>query len=281
MYQLERFREGILALVFDSLDRVQHMFWRDRPDVVDEWYVKLDGLIGRVGRRLADLGREQTKLFVLSDHGFADFDHKVQLNHWLIECGYLATREKVESGSLQDVDWSQSKAYAVGLNSLYLNLAGREGQGIVQADEQGPLTDKLCNELQSWQGPDGCQVVQRAWHRDEVFAGAFAAYGPDIVVGFSPGYRASAETGLGKWENVSVEPNCDHWGADHCVDSQAVPGVLFSTHDISNYPRPSYRDIPALTIGATLSQDDSAPPPSLSDEDRETIEKRLESLGYL
>jgi predicted AlkP superfamily phosphohydrolase/phosphomutase len=281
MSQLERFREGILALVFDSLDRIQHMFWRDSPDVVDEWYVKLDALVGRVERRLADLGQEQARLFVLSDHGFTDFDHKVHLNRWLIERGYLATREEGESGSLQDVDWSRSQAYAVGLNSLYLNLAGREGQGSVQVDRRESLIDQIRGELLSWQGADGRRVVRQAWRRDEVFSGPYVPYGPDMVVGFSPGYRASPETGLGKWEGVSVEPNRDHWGGDHCVDSQAVPGVLFSTRDISNYPHPSYRDIPALTIGATLAPEDSAPPPSFSDEDQGIVEERLRSLGYL
>jgi predicted AlkP superfamily phosphohydrolase/phosphomutase len=281
LHQLQQFREGILALVFDSLDRVQHMFWRDAPDVVDEWYVKLDALVGRVERHLADFGKGQTKLFVLSDHGFADFGYKAHLNRWLIERGYLVVRGEAKSGSLQDVDWSQSRAYAVGLNSLYLNLAGREGQGCVQADQRETLTDKLCDELRGWRGPDGRQVVQRVWCRDEVFVGPFAVYGPDMVVGFSPGYRASAETGLGKWEAVSVEPNHDHWGADHCVDSRAVPGVLFSTHDISNYPHPSYRDIPAMAIGTTIAPGDSAPPPAFSDEDQEIVEERLSSLGYL
>jgi len=152
--QLQRFREGILACVFDSLDRVQHMFWRSRPDIVDEWYVKLDTLLGRVEGRLADLGKEQTKIVILSDHGFADFDFKVHLNHWLVERGYLVTAGD-ESGSLQDVDWSQSQAYAIGLNSLYLNLAGREGQGCVPASQYEPLLSKLQDELLGWRGPDG------------------------------------------------------------------------------------------------------------------------------
>jgi predicted AlkP superfamily phosphohydrolase/phosphomutase len=284
-HQLKQFREGILASIFDSLDRVQHMFWRDRPDIVDDWYRKLDALVGRINRQLADLGREQTRLLVLSDHGFSDFDHRVHLNRWLIDRGYLAS-EKNGVGSLRDVDWSQSQAYAVGLNSLYLNLAGREGLGSVQPDRREPLIDRLREELLSWQGPDGRPVIQQVWSTDEAFAGPFAAYGPDMVIGYSPGCRASAETGLGKWEKASIEVNHDHWGADHCIDPQAVPGVLFTNHNISHYPHPSYRDIPALTIGAELEQSDSAPPSPLggeplSDKDREIIEERLQGLGYL
>ena len=285
MLYLQRFREGILASVFDSVDRIQHMFWRDRPDVVDEWYVKLDALVGRVEQRLSDLGRRQTGLLVLSDHGFTDFGYKVHLNRWLMERGYLAVEAGEGSGklsgSLRDVDWRRSRAYAVGLNSLYLNLAGREGQGVVQPEQKEALVEELGHELLDWRGPDGRPVVQRAWRSDEVFAGPFAPYGPDVVVGFSPGYRASAETGLGKWGEESIEPNRDHWGADHCVDAQAVPGVLFSNRDLGNYPRPSYHDVPLLAVGTTLDQRGSAPPPSFSDEDREIVEDRLESLGYL
>jgi predicted AlkP superfamily phosphohydrolase/phosphomutase len=281
MDQLQYLSEGILASVFDSLDRVQHMFWRDRPDIVDEWYMKLDALVGRVEQRLADLGQGQTKIVVVSDHGFADFNYKVHFNRWLVERGYLVTKGNSESGSLQDVDWSRSQAYAVGLNSVYLNLVGREGQGSVQAGQYEPLINKLRDELLGWQGPDGRSVVQRALCQDEAFVGPLAAYGPDIVVGFSPGYRASAETGLGKWEKASIEPNHDHWGADHCVDSQAVPGVLFCNQGLAGLPHPSYRDIPALTIGATLDSDGSVPPPSFSEEDQDVIEERLRSLGYL
>jgi predicted AlkP superfamily phosphohydrolase/phosphomutase len=281
MHQLLSFHEGLLASVFDTLDRVQHMFWRDRWDVVREWYGKLDALVGRVEQRLADLGQKAIRIIILSDHGFADFYHKVHLNRWLQERGYLASRAESDSGDLKGVDWSRSQAYAVGLNSAYVNLAGREGQGSVQLSEYVPLVEKLMQEMLAWQGPDGRPVVQQVWRQAEVFQGPFSAYGPDLVVGFTPGYRASAETGMGQWKGVSIEPNRDRWSGDHCVASEAVPGVLFSNQDLGQYPRPSYRDIPVLTIGAALDARDSAPPPSSSEEDEEIVQERLRSLGYL
>jgi predicted AlkP superfamily phosphohydrolase/phosphomutase len=281
MYHLERFREGILASVFDSLDRIQHMFWRDRRDVVDEWYCRLDALVGRVEQRLADLGKGGAKIVILSDHGFADLDYKVHLNRWLVERGYLVATGENKSGDLQNVDWSRSRAYSVGLNSLYLNLAGREGQGCVQPGQRESLVHELPDALSSWRGPDNRPVVARVWRQGDVFEGPLAEYGPDLVVGYAPGYRASAETGLGKWGEACIEANHDHWGADHCMCAQAVPGVLFSNRDLRNYPHPSYRDIPALTIGVTPSPSVSASPPSFSDEDQEVVEERLRSLGYL
>jgi hypothetical protein len=192
------------------------------------------------------------------------------------------TKGDAGSGSLKDASWSQSKSYAVGLNSIYLNLAGREGQGCVPAIQREELTEQLRRELLAWRGPDGKSVVQQVWGQREVFTGPLAEYGPDIVVGFSPGYRASSQTGLGEWADTALEPNRDHWGADHCFDPQAVPGVLFCNQGLSDYPNPSYRDFPSLTVGTALDPSDSAPPPSsFSDEDQDILEERLRSLGYL
>jgi predicted AlkP superfamily phosphohydrolase/phosphomutase len=283
MHHLDGFREGILASVFDSLDRVQHMYRRDRPDIVENWYIKMDALFGRVRERMDRLGDRKAQIITVSDHGFSDFSYKVHLNRWLVEQGYLTEKEGGEVGSLRGADWSQSRAYAIGLNSLYLNLAGREGQGCVQESQKESLLDRLEDGLLAWRGPDGRPVVQQAYRRENVFSGPYAAYGPDVVVGFAPGYRASAETGLGTWGEGTFEPNTDHWGADHCIDAEAVSGVLFANQDLRGLVAPSYRDIPTLAVGAPLAQDDSVvpPPSSHSDEDEKAVEERLKGLGYL
>jgi predicted AlkP superfamily phosphohydrolase/phosphomutase len=281
MGELDGFTEGVLASVFDSLDRIQHMFWRDRPDVVESWYEKLDGLVGRVKDRLSGSNSGPAKLLVISDHGFSHFDFKVHLNHWLIENGFLGVSGNPESGALRDVDWSASQAYALGLNSLYVNRVGREGQGAVTSQACGTTADRLREQLLQWRGPDGRPVVQKVLLQEEAFEGPLSAYGPDLVVGYAPGYRASSETGTGKWGKTSVVRNSDHWGADHCIDSQAVPGVLFCNEPFSDLPSPSYRDVPAIAIGRPLEHRDSAPPPSVGSEDQETLEERLRGLGYL
>ncbi len=281
MGELERFPEGVLASVFDSLDRVQHVFCRRRPDVIEAWYAKLDQLVGQVAQRTTELGMEGIRTIVISDHGITRFEYKVHLNRWLAERGYLQQKAHSTSNDLTAVDWTRTQAYAVGLNSLYLNQAGREGQGCVPADECQSLIQRLQHDLRDWQGPDGRPVVGKAWSREEAFVGPLASYGPDIVVGFAPGYRASAETGLGKWKQTAIEPNPDVWNSDHCVDYREVPGVLFSSRDLRAYAHPSYRDIPQLTIGMEPAHRDAAPPPTLGDEDREMVEERLRGLGYL
>ena len=281
LQQLERFDEGILAAVFDSLDRVQHMFRRDRPDIVAQWYAKLDAFVGRVEQRLSSRSEERPKVVIVSDHGFTHFDYKVHLNRWLIERGYLTPSANRATESLQNIEWSQSQAYAVGLNSIYLNLTNREGQGFVQADQYESLSGAIREELLKWQGPDGQPVVRSVVRQEEAFHGSLAEHGPDLVVGFSPGYRASAETGLGKWKPIMIEPNHDHWGADHCVHPESVPGVLFCSQRLTDFPRPSYREFPAITLGKDLDQAVSMPPPSFTEEDEEVIEERLRGLGYL
>ena len=283
MYHLDQFQDGILASVFDTLDRMQHMFLRDRPELIDEWYIKLDGIVGRVEQRLKQKGIfESTKLIVVSDHGFADFDYKVHLNRWLVDQKLITPKELTPAGSFSNIDWSQSQSYAIGLNSVYLNMAGREGKGIVQQLERDHLLETMSDRLLQWQGPNGRSVVQKVWRQEEAFDGPLASYGPDLMVGFAPGFRASAQTGLGGWEAESIEVNNDHWGADHCMDPAAVPGVLFSSFGLKNFPNPSYRDMPAIAIDSAPDSTGSTPPPTSSgNESEEVIEERLKSLGYL
>ena len=282
MHHLRSFREGLMGIVFDSLDRVQHMFWRDHQDVIENWYMKLDALVGRVEAQLAAVStKEPTRFFVVSDHGFARFDYKVNLNRWLLEKGYLSSSASDGAGKLQDVVWNKTQAYAVGLNSAYLNLAGREGKGTVIQAQQEQLENQIREELLGWQGPNGSPVVRQVWRRADVFEGKLIEYAPDLVVGFTPGFRASQENGLGNWSPHSVEPNHDHWGADHCIDPTTVPGVIFSDTGLADFPNPTYRDVPALTIGAAPDPNRATAPAPYSDEDQEIVEERLRSLGYL
>jgi predicted AlkP superfamily phosphohydrolase/phosphomutase len=278
---LRNFREGVLAGIFDCLDRVQHMFLRDREDIVFSWYERLDTFVGQVQTGIEKLGFEKHRFLVLSDHGFRPFDQKVHLNRWLVENGYMTLTEPVSQGDLHDVDWRRTTAYGIGLNSLYLNIAGREGQGIVGADRLEQLLDELKNKLLAWQAPDGRNTISKVSLKHEVFSGPYNRIGPDLVVGYAPGFRASSETGLGKFTGNVLEKNNDHWGADHCIDPTMVPGVLFANRDLSNMPRLSFRDIPYLAIGKHLDQSYIKPPSQMGSKGQKDIEERLKGLGYL
>ncbi len=274
-HSLNTFDEGLLGCVFDSLDRIQHMFWKGREDIIEACYISLDQMIGRVMAKAGD-----ARILILSDHGFGKFDYKVHLNRWLIDHGYMSVKNPASS-DLKEVEWSQTSAYALGLNSLYLNIAGREGNGKVLESDTEHLLNKLKEELLLWRGPDGGQVIQNVLIRAEAFQGNLAKYGPDLFIGYRPPYRGSAETGLGQWRSEAIEVNTEHWGADHCFDSKAVPGVIFSTNELANWAAPSYRDIPAITLGKDLKKIQNTSAPTYSDEDKEQVEKRLKDLGYL
>ncbi|MGH9672073.1 MAG: alkaline phosphatase family protein, partial [Bryobacteraceae bacterium] len=147
---LERSRQGVVACVFDTSDRVQHMFYRyldgratgDFANTIPDLYQRMDRLVGRVMPFLDD----QTVFFVLSDHGFCSFRRGINLNTWLLQNGYLSLRNGAsESGPyFQGVDWNRTKAYTVGLGGLYVNQKGREASGIVRA---GPEAEELKREL--------------------------------------------------------------------------------------------------------------------------------------
>lgn len=272
------FQEGVLASIFDDLDRVQHMFFHDRKDVVHDWYKRLDRFVGDVLHKVSQWN-DKRRFLMLSDHGFSDFRQKVHLNRWLLENNYLCMKNGGDD--LNGVDWKKTKAYAVGLNSIYLNVAGREGQGSVPADQIEALLQELQTKLSELKDKNGTSIVQKVRLKHETFNGPFTRFGPDLVVGYAPGYRASAETGLGKIPSRTLEVNHDHWGADHCIEADAVPGVIFANRDLRDFGTISFRDIPFLAIGKHLDQSNIKPPSQQVGEGQKDVEERLKGLGYL
>ena len=277
-YLMKDFHEGVLASIFDDLDRVQHMFFHNRMDVVQDWYQRLDRFVGEINSRV-DGWTGKYRYLILSDHGFSDFRRKVHLNRWLLDNGYLVIKDNGKD--LNAVDWSRTVSYAVGLNSIYLNIAGREGQGRVSADQVENLLSEIKSKLLDWKDSGQVPIIQKIRLKHEIFNGPYTRFGPDLVVGYAPGYRASAETGLGKVPAISLEPNTDHWGADHCMDSDVVPGVIFANRDLRDFGTISFRDIPFLAIGKHLDASNIKPPSQATGQGQKDLEERLKGLGYL
>ncbi len=277
-YLMKDFQEGVLASIFDDLDRVQHMFFHDRMDVVQDWYQRLDHFVGDINSQVEGWTGKYRYL-ILSDHGFSEFRKKVHLNRWLLDHGYLCMKN--DGNDLSGVDWSKTTAYAVGLNSIYLNIMAREGQGIVSAENVENLLGEIKSKLLDWKDVDQTPIMQKIRLKHETYSGPYTRFGPDLVVGYAPGYRASAETGLGKVPAISMEPNTDHWGADHCVDSDVVPGVIFANRDLRDFGTISFRDIPFLAIGKHLDPSNIKPPSQATGQGQKDLEERLKGLGYL
>lgn len=183
----------------------------------------MDELIGLVRERLD----EDTVLFVMSDHGFGKFTHCVDLNRWLHDQGYLALDDE---GA---IDWSHTRAYAMGLAGVYLNLNGREARGIVEPSEVAALKQELSERLLAMENPaTGERPVQGVFEVTKVYNGPYTENAPDLIVGYAEGYRVSWESVLGKVGEVTFYPNPKPWAADHCRHPAAVPGVLFCSEKL-------------------------------------------------
>jgi predicted AlkP superfamily phosphohydrolase/phosphomutase len=194
--------------------------------------------------------KSRDRLLVLSDHGFAPFRRAVHLNRWLADNGYLALKDgRSDAGiGFSGVDWSRTRAFAVGLNSVFLNLEGRESKGIVKPGEVAALKRRIMQELPGMMDPEGGEsVVVEVFDGEQAYSGNANADAPDLVVGYAPGYRASWQTTLGGVPKALVEDNARKWSGDHCITPEAVPGVLFTSFvpetpidtipDIANYAR--------------------------------------------
>jgi len=254
---LEKTQQGLCACVFDTTDRVQHMFWRyldddhpaarevprdQRPMVIQDLYTRMDELIGRVMKKID----EQTLLMIVSDHGFKSFNRCVNLNAWLHQNGYLALKSgKTESGDwFDDVDWSRTRAYTMGLNGLYLNLKGREREGIIEPGaDADALKGELRQKLDGLTDPASGRVgITGVFDCDAVYAGPYVDNAPDLIVGYGDGFRASWDSVMGKVTSQIFEDNLKAWSGDHCIDPRLVPGVLFCNHKISE-EKPAIVDV--------------------------------------
>ncbi len=257
---LEKTRQGVCVCVFDITDRVQHMFWRYLKDgegsdgghvhshgyvqaaaagegqeselVIEKLYQRMDALIGRTVEKM----EKDSLLLIVSDHGFKSFERGVNLNSWLHQNGYLALKEGAPSGDwFADVDWARTRAYALGLNGIYLNLRGRESSGTVEpGEEEKRLRAELCAKLEGLTDPATSQeAIRRTFNSMQAFTGPYRENAPDVVIGFGAGYRASWDSAQGRVTKDVFEVNSKAWSGDHCIDPELVPGVLFSNWKIA------------------------------------------------
>ncbi|MGO9123681.1 MAG: alkaline phosphatase family protein [Terriglobales bacterium] len=247
--EFPKFRQGVFFFYFSSLDLNSHMLWRlmdpkhpgydaalaaQNGSAIREFYQQIDQVLGEVLPKLDD----HTTLLVLSDHGFAPYYRSFNLNTWLLNNGYIKLKTGAGSDSSEpwaNVDWSQTRAYGLGLNGLYVNLRGRERDGIV---EPGAATAALIKELKekllSVKDPEtGLSVITRVDVAGEVYQGPYSHSGPDLLVGYNRGYRAGWKTILGAFPAEVLEDNLNPWSGDHCMDYTLVPGVLLSNREIT------------------------------------------------
>ena len=266
LQRLDSRQWDVLVGVIEATDRVQHMMWRlidpSHPMYDKELAAKFGDAIERVYRRCDDFVGEvvsrvgpDTPILIVSDHGFHSFRQSVNLNTWLIQEGFMALRGEAPDGKApadpsgggtfwENVDWSRTRAYAMGLGQVYLNLKGREGHGIVAPEESKSVQDDLAARLLTMTDPKtGARIVDAVYKRDDIYTGAYVANAAELQVGFAEGYRVSWQTTLGGSPPGIVYPNMKKWSGDHgSYDYKATPGTLMSNRPIGG-GEPSIMDI--------------------------------------
>ena len=264
--ELNRFRSHddnrFLFFYLSSVDQRNHMLARqmdqehpfhqpdtpgDLAEAMRTTYTEVDELVGWV---LDDLD-EQTRFLVMSDHGFAPFRRQANLNTWLEKNGYLVLEnpdQRDEYEWLMGIDWDETRAFGIGLNSLYLNVRGREKYGIVSPQEREKLAREIAAGLGEWVDPEtGEKVVTQPLVREDIYHGPHVDKAPDIIVGYARGYRASWGTSSGKIPATLIEDNDKEWSGDHCMDSRTVPGVLLSNGPLRSGAA-NLRDMPVSIL---------------------------------
>ncbi|MGE0191789.1 MAG: alkaline phosphatase family protein [Planctomycetota bacterium] len=243
-----------------ATDRALHAFWRDldpQHPLHDAEQAKLDraGRVLRrfddmVGRVVAALGPDD-KLLVASDHGFTTWRWSLHLNQWLVNEGLLVLRRPdVAARNLHgffgdtrhdDVDWSQTKAFAMGLGQIYLNIAGRDARGIVPPGERDALVARIREGLMAVENPlippgedTPPRPVVDVVDLHATFTGPYALDAPDLQVLFDRAWRVSWQTalrgGMSRDGGPLFEQNRMAWSGDHCsCDPAVVPAVLFTS----------------------------------------------------
>jgi len=263
-YELGRFDDGLLFFYFSNADQRQHMFWRltdpGHPaydeklaarygDVIAATYAEMDRALD-LALRKAD---KDTVLLVMSDHGFNTFRRGFNLNTWLLREGYHRLKKpwrQEESALFDNTDWSKTMAYGVGLNGLYINESGREGDGTVApgADKDN-LVREIAGKLEALTDPlTGERPVLKAFIARETYKGTNLESAPDIVLGFNRGYRISWQSPLGGFPRDILENNTQRWSGDHMSAPDVLPGIAFSSRKFTA-ESPALHDLTASVLG--------------------------------
>ncbi len=260
----------LIVQCFEFPDRVGHVFWRTvdlkhpayDAAIAAQWgdallktYQLMDAIVGDA---MAAAQKKNSALLVLSDHGFASFRKSVNYNTWLVMNGYMTLKSGVEvkdrnvemlfdQGQFwENVDWLKTRAYAMGLGELYINLKGREAQGIVNPGaEYDALKRELKERLVALTDPETLEhPVRRVLAREEIYKQFDPNMIPDLFITNNDGYRVSWQTSLGGIPKNLLEPNKQVWSGDHCsVDPEIVKGIFFFNRRLETSREPYIADV--------------------------------------
>jgi predicted AlkP superfamily phosphohydrolase/phosphomutase len=195
--------------VVNMSDRLHHMFWRytDKKhrkyeagskfeNAIKEFYKFADKKLGEL---LEELDKDTT-IIVLSDHGITRMHNRINLTDWLIQNRYMALKEPIKQKTefnLSMVDWKKTKAFAIGAyeGQIFINLNGREPEGIVEKQEYEKLIDEIAGKLKKIRGDDGKELNTEIFRKKDYFKGKCENIAPDMIIYFD-GLQYGCNTSL-------------------------------------------------------------------------------------
>jgi predicted AlkP superfamily phosphohydrolase/phosphomutase len=289
--RLDRSGAALLAMIFTAQDRIAHMFFRYRDkehpahdpaaiaafaertgveDPIFESYRWMNDTIAEVRKRLAP----DDVLLIVSDHGFHSWRHGFNLNTWLAREGYLVPADAEGAGRARDlesffrrssetshIDWGRTRAYALGLGQIFVNLRGREQEGIVDPADRRALLEEIRAKLAGVVGPDGRKVFTATYVAEDTWRAPQLRDAPDLQCAFAAGYRVSWQTALLGVPPGLFELNDCPWSGDHCSnDAAETPGIFLSNVPLADGDEPDL-----LRIAPTVCALFDAPPPPGAD----------------
>jgi predicted AlkP superfamily phosphohydrolase/phosphomutase len=259
MQRLSKPDWDMLIWVSTGTDRVAHMFYRlidpEHPrydadlarrygDAIENEYRRMDATVANVLERM----RADDTLLILSDHGFHGYRRGLHVNQWLRTQGFLVLKSGAAHSDRDfflDVDWSKTKAYAMGTGQIYLNRMGREPRGIVD-DASAPAIERaIADGLLALrdEARKQAKVIDQVYVGSEVFRGARAAERPDLQLAFADPYRGSWETALGAIPAGLFADNLKKWSGDHAAsDVKSTDGILIASRPLAR-EQPSIVDL--------------------------------------
>jgi len=261
-----------------GLDRVHHAFWKyfdkDHPryvpgsqyeNVMLDYYKRLDEHVGRLLKRIDD----DTIVVVVSDHGVKGMRGAFCVNEWLIREGYLILKERPEAVVELEkaaVDWSKSKAWAWGgyYARVFLNVKGREPEGVIDRNEFEEERDRLAERIKTISDPRGRRMATQVYKPETLYPLSVGDR-PDLMVYFDDLFWRSAGT-LGHSDIYLSENDT---GPDDAIHSRHGTFIL---HDKQLKKRGQIPDIDILDIAPTLLKRMKVSVPS-------TMEGRSVQLG--
>lgn len=285
---LDRLAEWDLLAAFTyEVDRVCHMMWRHMDaqhpnhdphapeaykNAIRTWYENYDKLVGEILGKLPP----NTLFMICSDHGFLPFYRAVNLNRWLRDNGYLVLKNETGAPTMEQLfdggsvasayDWSKTRAYALGLSKIYINVKGREPEGIVEPGDADALKDEIIAKLTKLRDAERgfAPVISGVWKREDLWEGPRLEEAGDLQIGYANGYRVSWQTSLGGADEPLIFDNLRNWSGDHCsFDPKLVPGVVFSNRKLEG------KRYNLMDVGLTAINHLNVPMPELGPKDGE------------